>query len=49
MYTYRVIVRTAFAAHIRNIPAGSTAEAAELAATEFAGVPCGITVVSGKR
>jgi len=44
MYTYRVIVRTALAAHVCNIPADSTAEAAEVAATQFASVPCGISV-----
>lgn len=44
MHTYRVIVRTARAAHVRNIPADSAAEAAELAATQFASIPCGITV-----
>lgn len=44
MNTYRVIVRTALAAHVCNIAADSTAEAAELAATQFASVPCGITV-----
>lgn len=46
MNTYRVIVRTALAAHVCNIAAGSTAEAAELAATQFASVPCGITITS---
>lgn len=44
MNTYRVVVRTASAAHVCNIPADSTAEAAEVAATQFASVPCGITV-----
>lgn len=44
MNTYRVIVRTALAAHVCNITADSTAEAAELAATQFASVPCGVSV-----
>lgn len=44
MNTHRVIVRTALAAYVCNIPADSTAEAAEVAATQFAHVPCGITV-----
>jgi len=44
MNTYRVVVRTALAAYVRNIPADSTAEAAEVAATQFARVACGITV-----
>lgn len=44
MNTYRVVVRTTLAAHVCNIPADSTAEAAEVAATQFASVPCGITV-----
>lgn len=44
MNTYRVIVRTALAAHVCNIPADSTAEAAEVAATKFSSVPVGITV-----
>lgn len=46
MNTYRVIVRTALAAHVCNIAADSTAEAAELAATQFASVPCGISVTN---
>ncbi len=46
MNFYRVIVRTALAAHVCNISAGSTAEAAEVAATQFASVPCGITVTN---
>jgi len=44
MNTYRVIVRTALAAYVRNIAADSTGEAAETAAIQFANVPCGITV-----
>lgn len=46
MNTYHVIVRTALAAHVCNIAAHSTAEAAELAATQFASVPCGISVTN---
>jgi len=44
MNTYRVIVRTTGAAHVCNVQADSSAEAAEVAATQFASVPCGITV-----
>ena len=44
MNTYRVIVRTARAAHICIIPADSAGEAAEVAASQFRSVPCGITV-----
>ena len=44
MNTYRVVVRTASAAHVCNISADSTAEATEVAAIQFASVPCGITV-----
>ena len=44
MNTYRVVVRTAHAAHLRMVPATSAAEAGEFVATEFASVPCGITV-----
>jgi len=49
MNTYRVIVRTARAAHTCIIPADSAGEAAEVAATQFWGVPCGITVMSKVR
>jgi len=44
MKIYRVVVRTTHADHPCIIPAASAAEAAERAATEFANVPCGITV-----
>lgn len=50
MNTYRVVVRTIHAAYLRMVPATSAAEAGEFAATEFASVPCGITVkASGVR
>lgn len=48
MNTYRVIVRTACAAHALAVPAASTAAAAEEAATRFADVPCGITVTDSE-
>jgi len=44
MNIYQVVVRTTHADHPYIIPAASAAEAAERAATEFANVPCGITV-----
>lgn len=44
MYTHLVVVRTPTWTHFRAIDATSSAEAAEVAATEFANVPCGITV-----
>ena len=44
MNIYQVVVRTTNADHPYIIPAASAAEAAERAATEFANVPCGITV-----
>lgn len=49
MFTYRVIVRTALAAHACDIQAESAGEAAETAATQFASVPCGITVTKGAQ
>jgi len=44
MNIYRVIVRTTHADHPCIIQASSAGEAAERAATQFANVPCGITV-----
>jgi len=49
MNTYRVVVRTTHAAHVCNVEAASTAEAAEVAATQFLSVPCGITVTGQVR
>jgi len=49
MNTYQVIVRTTGAAHALAVLAASTAEAAEAAATQFANVPCGITVTGEVR
>ena len=49
MNTYRVTVRTADAAHVFSAIAASSAAAGEDAATKFADVPCGITVIGQVR
>lgn len=43
---YRVTVRTAGTAHVFSAIAASSADAFEDAATKFADVPCGITVMT---
>ena len=46
---YRVTVRTASTAHVFSAIAASSAAAGEEAATKFADVPCGITVIGQVR
>lgn len=46
MNTYQVTVRTASNAHVFSAIAASSADAFEDAATKFADVPCGITVMT---
>ena len=46
MKTYQVTVRTASTAHVFSAIAACSADAFEAAATEFADVACGITVMS---
>ena len=49
MNTYQVTVRTAVTAHVFSAIAASSADAFEDAATKFADVPCGITVIGQVR
>ena len=44
--SYRVTVRTASTSHLFSAIAASSADAFEDAATKFADVPCGITVMT---
>jgi hypothetical protein len=46
MNIYQVTVRTAGTAHLFSAIAASSADAFEAAATQFADVPCGITVMN---
>lgn len=45
MKTYQVTVRTTSTSHVFTAIAASSADAFEAAATQFADVPCGITVI----
>jgi hypothetical protein len=49
MNTYQVTVRTAGHEHVFSAIAASSADAFEDAATKFADVPCGITVMGKVR
>lgn len=46
MNTYQVTVRTLGTAHVFSAIAASSADAFEAVATQFADVPCGITVMT---